>query len=265
MSIGKDSFELKKMFEDMDESQVLGIVKDGFAAGPTTQPTTKPTTTPTPTPAKPKPRNPALPEPGVNPKPKAEEENPDVKLFMKKRGLKETKINEGQFSWLLPDGTPIYSDHENEGTIYMLDDKGNRWEENSYEGYGVFGGKDYFDLVAEMNGVSEVPGLPPKEKDKKLFQGADDIEMQRRQELRAIGIDMYYDETNSNRNLNTKVPRFTNNMSDTYDMLPDPEDDPNQGWYQETEEEQWDDDDDDEWDGEEGEGIINNGYLQPRV
>ena len=37
--------------------------------------------------------------------------------------------------------------------VYMLDDKGNVWEENAYEGYGVFGGKDYYELFAEMNGL----------------------------------------------------------------------------------------------------------------
>lgn len=35
----------------------------------------------------------------------------------------------------------------------MTDDKGNRYEEDCYEGYGVFGGKDYYELLAEMNGL----------------------------------------------------------------------------------------------------------------
>ena len=34
----------------------------------------------------------------------------------------------------------------------MTDDKGNRWEESNYDGYGVFGGKDYYALLDEMNG-----------------------------------------------------------------------------------------------------------------
>jgi|TARA_R110000782_G_scaffold6510_4_gene22372 hypothetical protein len=33
----------------------------------------------------------------------------------------------------------------------MLDDKGNSWKEDNYEGYGEFGGKDYYELLAEMN------------------------------------------------------------------------------------------------------------------
>lgn len=36
--------------------------------------------------------------------------------------------------------------------VYMVDDKGNSWEEKNYRGQGDFGGKNYFELVAEMNG-----------------------------------------------------------------------------------------------------------------
>jgi len=38
-------------------------------------------------------------------------------------------------------------------TVYMKDNKGNAWKESEYEGYGVFGGKDYYELLAEMNGL----------------------------------------------------------------------------------------------------------------
>ena len=34
----------------------------------------------------------------------------------------------------------------------MIDNKGNVWTETQYDGYGVFGGKDYYELLAEMNG-----------------------------------------------------------------------------------------------------------------
>ena len=37
-------------------------------------------------------------------------------------------------------------------TVIMTDDKGNKWKENNYEGYGEFGGKDYYSLLDEMNG-----------------------------------------------------------------------------------------------------------------
>jgi len=36
-------------------------------------------------------------------------------------------------------------------TCYMWDNNGRRWREMAYEGYGVFGGKDYYVLLAEMN------------------------------------------------------------------------------------------------------------------
>ena len=37
--------------------------------------------------------------------------------------------------------------------VVMTDDKGNQFVENCYEGYGVFGGNDYYELLAEMNGL----------------------------------------------------------------------------------------------------------------
>ena len=39
-------------------------------------------------------------------------------------------------------------------TVYMTDNKGNQWKEDNYEGYGVFGEKDYYELLAEMNELS---------------------------------------------------------------------------------------------------------------
>jgi len=36
--------------------------------------------------------------------------------------------------------------------VTMTDDKGNKWYESEYEGYGIFGGKDFYELLAEMNG-----------------------------------------------------------------------------------------------------------------
>ena len=36
--------------------------------------------------------------------------------------------------------------------VTMIDDEGNKYFEDQYEGYGVFGGKDFYALVDEMNG-----------------------------------------------------------------------------------------------------------------
>jgi len=60
----------------------------------------------------------------------------------------------GFFSWLTQDtDESIPSKYSNRDTINvtMYDDKGNSWTEKNYEGYGIFDGKDYHELLAEMN------------------------------------------------------------------------------------------------------------------
>lgn len=37
--------------------------------------------------------------------------------------------------------------------VYMVDNKGNEYHEPNYGGYGVFCNKDFFVLMAEMNGI----------------------------------------------------------------------------------------------------------------
>ena len=62
----------------------------------------------------------------------------------------------GFFSWKSNDTNRsignIYGDLDKVFTVYMKDDKGNVWTEDAYEGYGEFGGKDFYELVAEING-----------------------------------------------------------------------------------------------------------------
>ena len=63
----------------------------------------------------------------------------------------------GFFSWRTMDtDTSISNNYSSRGAfkVDMLDDKGNVWTEPNYEGYGVFGGKDFYELLAEMNGVT---------------------------------------------------------------------------------------------------------------
>jgi len=62
----------------------------------------------------------------------------------------------GQFSWITQDTDEAIRetstcDVEELTTAYLHDDKGNVWEEKRYEGYGEFGGKDFYQLLAEMN------------------------------------------------------------------------------------------------------------------
>lgn len=61
----------------------------------------------------------------------------------------------GFFSWLTQDtNKSIPSSYSERKTfkVIMSDNKGNHWVEEDYEGYGVFGGKDFYELLAEMNG-----------------------------------------------------------------------------------------------------------------
>lgn len=64
----------------------------------------------------------------------------------------------GFYSWKTNDTNRSiankYSDKET-FTVYMHDHEGRIYTEENYEGYGVFGGKDYYVLVAEMNGNTE--------------------------------------------------------------------------------------------------------------
>ena len=62
----------------------------------------------------------------------------------------------GFFSWKTNDTErSIANTHSNRSTftVYMRDNKGNVWVEEDYDGYGDFGGKDYYELLAEMNGL----------------------------------------------------------------------------------------------------------------
>lgn len=62
----------------------------------------------------------------------------------------------GFFSFKTQDtGRSIANNYSSQPTfpVYMTDNQGNSWKEENYEGYGEFGGKDYFELLAEMNGL----------------------------------------------------------------------------------------------------------------
>ena len=61
----------------------------------------------------------------------------------------------GFFSWITQDTKiSIPNVHSSQQTfpVTMTDNKGNKWTERGYAGYGEFGGKDFYELLAEMNG-----------------------------------------------------------------------------------------------------------------
>ena len=62
----------------------------------------------------------------------------------------------GFFSWKTQDtGKSIANSFSDRETfkVVMTDNKNNQWIEENYEGYGVFGGKDFYQLLAEMNNL----------------------------------------------------------------------------------------------------------------
>lgn len=59
----------------------------------------------------------------------------------------------GQFSWFTQDSHRRIVNGGNMKVV-MTDNKGNKWHEDYYGGYGEFGGKDYYALLAEMNGIT---------------------------------------------------------------------------------------------------------------
>jgi hypothetical protein len=121
-------------------------------------------------------------------------------------------LTEGQFSWFTQDtNQQIGSEDENTlPFVYMHDNKGNKWLEKNYEGYGEFGGKDYYELLAQMNNV----------------ENAD----------RSDGIDLAF----SGKKVLFPALTVSPNLSPNHDFYEEAENDPNQSWY--TPEE--DDDDD---------------------
>ena len=64
----------------------------------------------------------------------------------------------GFFSWKTSDTDKsianAYSDRPT-FTVHMITEDGRIFTEKNYNGYGVFGGKDFYTLLAELNGLSD--------------------------------------------------------------------------------------------------------------
>lgn len=64
--------------------------------------------------------------------------------------------NMGTFSWITRDSfrsiPNVFCDYDC-FTVYMHSPDGRKWKDTEYMGYGVFGGKDYYKVMAEINGL----------------------------------------------------------------------------------------------------------------
>jgi hypothetical protein len=95
----------------------------------------------------------------------------------------------GFFSWRTSDTNRsipnIYSEVE-PFTVHMITEDGQVFTEHEYNGYGEFGGKDFYELLAELNGITE---------------GDTDSK-------RCKGIDLFYDKTI----VNLKQPKLVEKL-----------------------------------------------------
>jgi hypothetical protein len=147
--------------------------------------------------------------------------------------MNEAVVNEGQFSWFTQDSNQqIGSEKENTlRAVYMIDDKGKKYAESNYEGYGEFGGMDYYELLDVMNG------------------GSGD---------RSHGISIAFNEDPTH----TEPVKFPALVTDpnfnwqAHDFTKEPKNDPNQSWYTGDREEDYDEEDEldleDEYENNEG-------------
>ena len=85
---------------------------------------------------------------------------------------------------------------EQKVNIYLIDNKGNVYTEEQYDGYGVFGGKDIFILFAEMNNFtlpfSKTEKGEKGETDKTEKGETEDNEDDETEQLRSYAIDKWY-------------------------------------------------------------------------
>jgi hypothetical protein len=123
----------------------------------------------------------------------------------------------GQFSWIAQDTQKSIS-NTYPTPVTMTDNKGNKWTENNYEGYGEFQGKDFFELVVDMN-----PQLLKTKYRERLNDVNYKFSHSYPSELREIGIEIAFGDDpylSPNLNNNSEI-KWTNSK---------PQDCPNQGW-----------------------------------
>ena len=134
----------------------------------------------------------------------------------------------GFFSWKTCDTDQSIANHYSSRptfTVHMITPDGRVFTEPNYEGYGVFGGKDYYELLAELNGL-------PTDRDR--------------------AIDFAFNDNPSGENTPGVVyPKLVEVLEDDvvaqYKSLPNPESCEAQGYFysddEDEEEDEWENDD----------------------
>ncbi|NND23592.1 MAG: hypothetical protein HKN86_02760, partial [Acidimicrobiia bacterium] len=155
-------------------------------------------------------------------------------------------LYEGQFSWMTQDsGQQIGSEKQNTIDVWMYDNKGNSWYEKRYDGYGEFGGMDYYELLARMNGYTE-----EDLEDKAVLKS---IRVMGKGSMRDIGIALAFGEGKLKTRDKGGDVLFPALVADgrynwkRHNFKQEAEGDPNQSWYQEEEYDDYEDDYDEEY------------------
>lgn len=124
----------------------------------------------------------------------------------------------GFFSWMTCDTDESianrFSDRE-VFKVHMITPDGRSFTETCYDGYGVFGGKDFYELLAELNGIIESNGD---------------------RSIRSMGIGLSFHENPSGDDTAGVVyPKFvkelSGDISELYSSLPNPTSCPDQGFF----------------------------------
>jgi len=141
----------------------------------------------------------------------------------------------GFFSWKTSDtNISIPNNYSNRETftVHLITKDRQIFTESDYDGYGVFGGKDFYELVAELNGITE--GTT--------------------EEKRKKGINICFKDNPSGEfNGTFEYPKLVeelpseSNWEQDWEKLPYPETCEYQGFfYEEDEEEEYDEEDEEE-------------------
>jgi len=146
------------------------------------------------------------------------------KAILENKATFFSSLTEGQFSWMTQDtGQQIGSQKENTIPVYMFDNTGKYYYENSYDGYGEFGGVDYYELLDKMNG-----GSGDRSRGIDLAFGKEKVE---------AGEVLFPALVTKPNLFNYKYHNFTQ----------EPESDPNQSWYTPEEDDFYDQNDEEEY------------------
>ena len=153
-------------------------------------------------------------------------------------------LYEGQFSWMTQDsGQQIGSEKENTIDVWMYDNKGNQYYEKKYDGYGEFGGMDYYELLARMNGYTD-----EDLQDKKFTKS---IRVMGKGSMRDIGIAIAFEKLKTrDKGGDVLFPALVADGKfnwKRHNFKIEAESDPNQSWFQEEEYDEEDDDYEQGW------------------